>query len=112
MRISDWSSDVCSSDTRRHRPADAVDVGQGNLDPLLRRNIDASNTCHFANSLNAADPGPVRPENHVWTSRIVRSPEAPEAVDYRNRKQCVNRHATPPASARSAEHTSELQSLK
>src|SRR3546814_19129091 len=110
MRISDWSSDVCSSDlvhqaldvhghvaaqvaldhvvavdgladvgdlvigqlvhparlrnahlaadTRRHRPADAVDVGQGNLDPLLRRNIDASNTCPFANSLNAADPGP------------------------------------------------------
>src|SRR3546814_966944 len=38
-----------AADTRRHRPADAVDVGQGNLDPLLRRNIDASNTCHFAN---------------------------------------------------------------
>src|SRR5690606_19568329 len=59
------------ADPGRHRPADAVDVGQGNLDPFLRRNVDPSNTCHFANSLNAADPGRPRPENHMWTSRIV-----------------------------------------
>src|SRR5690606_9868224 len=76
----------------RHRPPDAVDIGQGNLDPLLRRNVDASNTCHFANSLNAADPGLVRPENHVWTSKIVRTLGAPETLDYRNRKRRVNRH--------------------
>src|SRR3546814_19288173 len=45
-----------AADTRRPRPAAAVDVGQGNLAPLLRRNIDASNPCPFANSLHTPDP--------------------------------------------------------
>src|SRR3546814_7090605 len=35
MRISDWSSDVCSSDLRRHRYGDGVMSGNS-YDPLKR----------------------------------------------------------------------------
>src|SRR3546814_18926101 len=41
MRISDWSSDVCSSDLRRHDDVDAAAVGQAGVGQR-RRLVDAA----------------------------------------------------------------------
>src|SRR3546814_6563286 len=105
MRISDWSSDVCSSDLARadrRRPAGSgavqrrADLGVVlRLRPRARRRprIDGSDPDH-ADGHGGGDPAAVhrlggvgRPSN--WVSPKI----------------------TQPTTARSEEHTSELQSL-
>src|SRR3546814_8120498 len=88
MRISDWSSDVCSSDLREHPGGDH---GEGRLDEFRGLQRKAGE----------ADPAP-RALDFV-------------AQDQRQRKQRQrteeDRHRQSPYLARSEEHTSELQSL-
>src|SRR3546814_4983183 len=90
MRISDWSSDVCSSDLR-------IAAAVGGRD---RRHIypqaDARGREARAplEELAAAAPGPARPGVRPW-----------------HRDRAIGDHRDHPARSRSEEHTSELQSL-
>src|SRR3546814_9288770 len=89
MRISDWSSDVCSSDLRDLRQAEAgqaFDIlqSQHHIDDKMR--LDECND-HFHASLH-------------FLRRPVSGKPAPD-----------RRHSPLPVDGRSEEHTSELQSL-
>src|SRR3546814_10093686 len=81
MRISDWSSDVCSSDlSRRHSPGGRRLRGGSHHDPASRRRK-------------------VRPELLQGIGRAAR------------RRRVGGQRAVGGARPRSEEHTSELQSL-
>src|SRR3546814_16941427 len=56
MRISDWSSDVCSSDLSKddHRDRDRVD--QEIAEPLRRDDVDVTKTQHEQERLAEAEP--------------------------------------------------------
>src|SRR3546814_1834234 len=82
MRISDWSSDVCSSDLRVR-----------DQQPLRPR---------------APDPGAARPAR-MARSRAGGRFGVPGRLDARGAGRLLQRHQ--PRAARSEEHTSELQSL-
>src|SRR3546814_10492986 len=91
MRISDWSSDVCSSD--------------------LQRRITFSQTNRERNDVEADDPGQsVADARSCWLSRLLGG--ALSAVDpCRPRSPRHRADRAQPCGARSEEHTSELQSL-
>src|SRR3546814_8205966 len=99
MRISDWSSDVCSSDLTlvtnlvRFHPCNAAVVHRSS-----RRYIRQADA--------AGAPG-CFPERHIRCNM-----SAPHTIPAHNRSACgspmVRRAGAP---ARSEEHTSELQSL-
>src|SRR3546814_6702252 len=103
MRISDWSSDVCSSDLHHHRVA--AGLGGAGAAQGVRR--------HRGRIVPGAEVG-----SRPWWTSTIRScaprstpvtrpsgPSSPPSVVGR----C--RWSTPLASSRSEEHTSELQSL-
>src|SRR3546814_1901316 len=103
MRISDWSSDVCSSDlsrvpereSRHERRVPGPD--QDDAGPPAR-------TLHGAGRRSASPPG----------SRPAMSANAsvgPSGTNVRSSPSVSTRHSEPSAERRSEEHTSELQSL-
>src|SRR3546814_5846567 len=101
MRISDWSSDVCSSDLRRQRPAaKGADVDANAIALLVGFRGDA-----------------VTMDDHLaLIARIFQEFLADPAQI--GQRLLVERHAGPDAGVdegiladRSEEHTSELQSL-
>src|SRR3546814_1949643 len=106
MRISDWSSDVCSSDLRQARIA----VGKrrrlgGEAAPPLRHAVVAVLQSHL---------GAVVPLEHAIVALI----EAPGTLDRRGRTANLLeddveglRGAAEVGGARSEEHTAELKSL-
>src|SRR3546814_10303310 len=89
MRISDWSSDVCSSDLQRDRP--------GDRDGDLREQLLSGRWCAAAGSDGAAAEG-------------ARGTQARDGR-YRpgDRRRAIEQQAD--LRHRSEEHTSELQSL-
>src|SRR3546814_10623815 len=88
MRISDWSSDVCSSDLRHLPPEERRRRRRGGVVPLLRPRGSPS-TC-------------LKPYRRCGaTTRRVSSSAAPTSPA----------SSSPNAVSRSEEHTSELQSL-
>src|SRR3546814_8237079 len=89
MRISDWSSDVCSSDLHSRRVV--VRGGGGAFWPLRQR----LRRCHLP--MASPQGGLFR---RRW--RLTKSP-----ARLRSRRRCRGRSRT----GRSEEHTSELQSL-
>src|SRR3546814_7315491 len=106
MRISDWSSDVCSSDLRGAHPGDVPRL-EGALPyrrrlPLRRRAADAGGGPRAFGKRAAAVAGRAlrgpRPCGHAGALNGLRSAPPPPA-DPDRRAQ------------RSEEHTSELQSL-
>src|SRR3546814_3383605 len=124
MRISDWSSDVCSSDLRGFQRAEQL-LGVGILVALLRlaRHLDAGAPGEVVDRVEELEPVVVHQERD---RRAVRA--AAEAVvelfgrRHRERRRALvveraargvflalalERHAR----VRSEEHTSELQSL-
>src|SRR3546814_5077283 len=107
MRISDWSSDVCSSDLRYVRR-----IGQRRCDiraqPCLRRlivqkaaGIDAADAAAFGQADIPDPPGGVRGRDRLRRDRASRRHR-----HLRGERAVVEQHI-----ARSEEHTSELQSL-
>src|SRR3546814_5956642 len=90
MRISDWSSDVCSSDLRAHRSA-----GARRIDDRLRPAAPSRRLWHRG----AARRQRQRQDRHH--ARWRRDVEQPEHQYLQPRQ----------AELRSEEHTSELQSL-
>src|SRR3546814_5006969 len=93
MRISDWSSDVCSSDLLHARivgARDRVAVGRAQLDIVHRRNVEVERR------------QPV----------LIMALEARElAVARRDDVEFILAHPVGGHRRRSEEHTSELQSL-
>src|SRR3546814_8293667 len=95
MRISDWSSDVCSSDLGAAAASTRAGAGSG-------RNAGARRQ-------PAALPGPeVRPARHsATTTAVARRAPRRDLCRYRRPARLVGTAR----GARSEEHTSELQSL-
>src|SRR3546814_3075086 len=98
MRISDWSSDVCSSDLQ----ITGVDITPG----LFRRTDDAGNHRRFG---KIGPQGSKVLQEHFRQRRNVR-------IDTEEGEQRVviarfQKHAHARGQQRSEEHTSELQSL-
>src|SRR3546814_9433890 len=99
MRISDWSSDVCSSDLRGAHPGDVPRL-EGALPyrrrlPLRRRAADAGGGPRAFGQRAAAVAG-----------RALRGPRHGGHAG-----ALPGLRSAPPPPARSEEHTSELQSL-
>src|SRR3546814_3368063 len=101
MRISDWSSDVCSSDLRHHDP-----------DRLLRDDPGAECPRHQCESHRGLGRGervyperrnPARLPVHRGAGTGDRAASAPGPLRFAGHE--------PPLPQRSEEHTSELQSL-
>src|SRR3546814_9048520 len=92
MRISDWSSDVCSSDLLGHALANRLDERHAILEPLAYRGHDNEpvEDCHTCKADEADRRG------HREVDPGEREGEYPASK--------AERH-------RSEEHTSELQSL-
>src|SRR3546814_4021848 len=93
MRISDWSSDVCSSDlgSQQQGAGNRLGVGHHSVSPRRRASIPSHRAC----------------SSRAWTSwmRMVRSWGTHKWTSCAVRSSLT----TPPP--RSEEHTSELQSL-
>src|SRR3546814_2223287 len=87
MRISDWSSDVCSSD-------------------LAVRSSNAPHEMHAGDRAAAAAPRTPDRAPSAAASIAAAAPAPPMCC--RSKSRC---HAPPVAACRSEEHTSELQSL-
>src|SRR3546814_4281319 len=110
MRISDWSSDVCSSDLRH----DLVVAEQQDraADELRGQHQHATCERRLANAVAAA-PAPDRIA-HAHRGRLgqpERHHEAQGGDVYRDLVRGRRHFAQPPDQQRSEEHTSELQSL-
>src|SRR3546814_5245708 len=101
MRISDWSSDVCSSDLRcRQRAADARGDAIGLVGGFVDRHQDAEFVAadprqRVAHAQRALDPARDGDQQFVARQRAQARVDAAEPVEI----------------DRSEEHTSELQSL-
>src|SRR3546814_7166008 len=89
MRISDWSSDVCSSDLNIDRATD-IDVGVFGFDPYLADRVDAE----LADERDIPDVGIIFLFAAEDTAGLI-----------------IDRHRGVAGVVRSEEHTSELQSL-
>src|SRR3546814_8966876 len=130
MRISDWSSDVCSSDLHAREPAQPAsglsdragrperpdgeeprgrDGGAEGAARLAPHPPGRASCAVLRERLDLADPG------------VRRAGPAPVAATARDRRRPARQHALPPPgpaaargghpAGRSEEHTSELQSL-
>src|SRR3546814_8994679 len=103
MRISDWSSDVCSSDLRK--AADGLERHDARQRAIIGKAYGFQPMVEGADAEVAAQPfGDARPERigiaaHGSTLCVMPMPIAAFC------------HAVPPPQVRSEEHTSELQSL-
>src|SRR3546814_10783001 len=94
MRISDWSSDVCSSDLRRGSATSAGDGGD-----RRHRVLHAADPASAAGVVSPAASGSIRRANCNVIPRLTIN-------------LCENAAAmSAPLADRSEEHTSELQSL-
>src|SRR3546814_6693132 len=94
MRISDWSSDVCSSDLHQHEEAGGVEEGEDEEEHGVHRIARA----HHHDPRGHGDGG--------------EEIEGQGLNDHAAGLLSVSRPLRPwPAAARSEEHTSELQSL-
>src|SRR3546814_1762358 len=119
MRISDWSSDVCSSDLLGHigdverRLLEAHEIGQ-DLHPV-KQGIDIPMDVPFGGALRAS-PDHRRPCQIALADIEARSDADPAEIgeapglhgDVREPRRLPESHRNPD---RSEEHTSELQSL-
>src|SRR3546814_6084119 len=108
MRISDWSSDVCSSDLHEHLEAILADGKQ-----------DGFFEIHAENYMGAGGPPHdaltrVRRDYPVSLHGVCMSIGGPQPLDKARLgrfKTLVDRYEPALVSERSEEHTSELQSL-
>src|SRR3546814_3827631 len=96
MRISDWSSDVCSSDLSRHQTfAKRGDHAAGDKNEPRHGRKDLLNGRGTAQAVES------HPAENISAGRFCRRPKPP----------VISWRAVPAPEPRSEEHTSELQSL-
>src|SRR3546814_2947377 len=116
MRISDWSSDVCSSDLRSVRQPRAR-RGLPRIDRLARRRRVADQFLPIER--RGADQRIGEIDGRVARRPFLRVHRHPDARDRQHDSACGQRSAEPRGAMRSSrnpairseEHTSELQSL-
>src|SRR3546814_3626630 len=113
MRISDWSSDVCSSDLALRRGIARVDreIGEGGLElNRVRQDGPEVGREHHGNFELLTERAPQQPDGvvdqhiHVEDLRLQR-------LAARERQELSGQGGAAQAGLRSEEHTSELQSL-
>src|SRR3546814_1232466 len=122
MRISDWSSDVCSSDliaVSRHGEAREAEIGNGHqeqaeqhrsLHPQPR--IDNAADKHPGEQRPKAEPDVIESDLVVGVAQILeQQPEGQIGERVAKLVQQQEEQDQNSALARSEEHTSELQSL-
>src|SRR3546814_10498131 len=114
MRISDWSSDVCSSDLVAAR---LVQIDQDIFAPLISAAVDqglrVAGLRHFDQAIARAEAaGDFRNQTAIEGDEVV---ARAHLLPRRSRAKAFGRGVTPAPAAleivRSEEHTSELQSL-
>src|SRR3546814_3609986 len=98
MRISDWSSDVCSSDLSRHL-AKAVDAGNQAEAILAREDAERRVNAGYIIEAEMTEDGPI--PRHIKDRIRASGPTVRADLGINNSIPIV----------RSEEHTSELQSL-
>src|SRR3546814_1305703 len=109
MRISDWSSDVCSSDLGRHGPADVADVGRGERLAVGAVVADLRGLCQQRRRFQRLLQ---RSREVGVVSVVVDAASCAQAGVEHLPQRVVRQHAENAAALlRSEEHTSELQSL-
>src|SRR3546814_5086373 len=101
MRISDWSSDVCSSDLLAQRADDPE-----RLNLAMGEHIDLQVTLHGARLPSAEVP---QSRDAGWSEKVNKSLRG--CLGDRERAISEAAPARSPTRPRSEEHTSELQSL-
>src|SRR3546814_3311587 len=116
MRISDWSSDVCSSDLQRR----GIDIG-GQAEPLYVVRIDAGQRRVVVGPRSALAVATARLSDINWLATghdaaltvKVRSMAKPVPARFDGERIMFDApgYGVAPGQARSEEHTSELQSL-
>src|SRR3546814_6803214 len=104
MRISDWSSDVCSSDLNR---LDPLHGAQPRL--RLQRCLPGPGS-HLLGCFGRASPG-ARPTLNPQPQLNRPRQKSNKQTDNQNPKETYMIKLTPLSALRSEEHTSELQSL-
>src|SRR3546814_8328852 len=97
MRISDWSSDVCSSDL--------------NVELRARRGLRVGTARKRMPHRRWPAHGPWPPRQHLMAVRVHRSCQADDRGPARPPPRRTAKRALARAMGRSEEHTSELQSL-
>src|SRR3546814_2413237 len=125
MRISDWSSDVCSSDLRCARAGHEGGSIESAVSRTGWRALTRTAAAPGRRGLPCRKPGQSGPEGNVmaaatlfeklWQRHVVHEPEAGPPLLYMDR-HLVYEVTSPQAfeglrMGRSEEHTSELQSL-
>src|SRR3546814_2081754 len=98
MRISDWSSDVCSSDL-------SLALGVGRIRQLLHALLYLRHPCRRKRQRRGSDDG------STSTRTTPRPLSAPAFAAHGCASAASGRSRHPASRARSEEHTSELQSL-
>src|SRR3546814_1343284 len=107
MRISDWSSDVCSSDLLAHRPRrDSVAIGEPGREVGSERFVGPAADPGFLVGADVERAPSVRRRPGELVAVVEREPEIARRVAF-----AAMRHRFGEIGARSEEHTSELQSL-
>src|SRR3546814_1472283 len=115
MRISDWSSDVCSSDRAKYALTDTLKVTGGFRYTKVTQDVDIRS----ANALGCVVPIVVRPDPAICSALFDLSSKKPSylaSIDWQETPDILLYAKTSSSFrgggfTRSEEHTSELQSL-
>src|SRR3546814_2931838 len=116
MRISDWSSDVCSSDLAAFEPATVrLHVDEQDGTDVVRQGQGEGHQPSPSSgswSLTTSSPSTTRAGSTSLRSPAITKPHRPSASPSSSGFTAMARRAiTAPRLVRSEEHTSELQSL-
>src|SRR3546814_2607749 len=103
MRISDWSSDVCSSDLRAGAASTPVENGSNPLTNLRQADKRAPFPAHPVSMAPLASTG--------TPPRFVRTEDMSRICELTGKGRQVGHNVSHANNKRSEEHTSELQSL-
>src|SRR3546814_8389628 len=107
MRISDWSSDVCSSDLNSVNPSVPANIDLVCGDPLLELQSNAVNTL-ANNQIPGSNPWIAVVD---WISDFLAKIDGEYDVVFMDCNPSFSLYTQIALSSRSEEHTSELQSL-
>src|SRR3546814_4325288 len=117
MRISDWSSDVCSSDLHRIAAEDEMIEAERCRDDIDRGDHPARAIIPVGRRAREAVAGQVEGDDAVIAAqplgqRLPRLEAAVRSVEEQHHRSVARALVAIVNALRSAEHTSELQSLK
>src|SRR3546814_6566210 len=102
MRISDWSSDVCSSDLVAHAAAKAAPVGE---------QVDGLQDAGLAGAVVADKQVQARAGEEGDLGKAAQTPDLKPGQAHAGSAGAQQNARSGPGVVRSEEHTSELQSL-